>query len=56
MQILNLPSNTRLILTIIMIPQPKLSKIILNHNLPYREGYIFGSVTMPVFDLNRRLK
>jgi hypothetical protein len=53
LMIQNLPSNTRLVLSIILLPA---SGGISTVKLPYRQGYIYGSVTMPLFDLNRRLK
>lgn len=55
MKICNLPSNTRLVMQIILLPET-ISLKITQMSLPDREGYIFGSVAMPLFDLNRRLK
>lgn len=55
LKISNLPSNTRLVLQIILLPET-LSMKITQMSLPNREGFIYGSVCMPLFDLNRRLK
>lgn len=55
LKISNLPSNTRLVLQIILLPET-LSMQLTQISLPNREGYIYGSVCMPLFDLNRRLK
>ena len=51
----DLPSNTRLVFQIILIPEP-FSILIAQSKLPNREGYIYGSVSMPLYDINRRLK
>jgi hypothetical protein len=51
----NLPSNTRLVLQLILLPEP-FSALLTNGSLPNRSGYIFGSIAMPLYDLNRRLK
>jgi hypothetical protein len=55
LKISNLPSNTRLVLHIILLPET-LAMQLTQISLPNREGYIYGSVCMPLFDLNRRLK
>ena len=51
----NLPSNCRLIIQVIMIPKPKYMYFI-QRKLPNREGYIYGSIAMPIYDIYRRLK
>lgn len=51
----NLPSNTRLVLQIILLPEP-FNAYLANKQLPNRSGYIYGSIAFPVYDLNRRLR
>ena len=51
----NLPSNTRLVLTVILLPEES-NSFLAQRQLPRRSGYIYGSVVMPLFDQNRRLK
>jgi hypothetical protein len=55
LKIENLPSNTRLVLSLILLPET-FSTGVTQYSLPKREGFIYGSVTMPLFDLNRRMK
>jgi len=42
-------------MTIIILPETY-SMGLTQYKLPDRTGYIFGSVAMPLFDLNRRMK
>lgn len=42
----DLPSNARVGINIIVLPDKKKSKV----KLPWRKGYIFGSVSFTIFD------
>lgn len=53
LKIKSLPSNTRLVLQLIVLPE---KKKLLETKLPKREGLIFGSVSIPLFDMYRRMR
>ena len=52
----NLPSNTKMAMQIIVIPYPSISLALNQSSYPNREGYIYGQVSFPLFDMNHNLK